>query len=146
MENTLCRISGTTMQNLVFTNGCFDIFHAGHLRLLKYAKSLGGILIVGINSDDSIKRIKGDDRPIISQNDRLNLLKELRCVDHVEIFDEDTPERLLREVCPDILVKGPEAKNAPIPGADFVKSYGGEVIVPDWPVEISTTRILELMR
>lgn len=130
----------------VFTNGCFDILHSGHIRLLRYAKSLGDTLIVGVNSDESVRRIKGENRPINKLKDRVDLLKELRCVDTVILFEEDTPEGMIHFIRPDILVKGPEAANAVIPGAAFVKSIGGKVIVPDWRVEVSTSSILERLR
>jgi rfaE bifunctional protein nucleotidyltransferase chain/domain len=91
---------------IIFTNGCFDIFHRGHLELIKYAKSLGGWLIIGLNSDSSIKRIKGTERPINCQQDRAALLKSLKYVDEVKIFNEDTPLKLIEAIRPDIIVKG----------------------------------------
>lgn len=134
------------MRKIVFTNGCFDILHYGHIRLLEYAKSLGDELIVAINSDASVQRLKGCDRPIIPFKQRLLTLRALRCVDFVCGFEDDTPLKLIEEIHPHILVKGPEAINAPIPGADFVRSYGGEVIVPSWEVDISTTSILKRLQ
>lgn len=130
----------------VFTNGCFDILHAGHLKLLRYAKSLGDLLVVAVNSDDSVRRIKGKGRPINNLRARIDLLRELRCIDAVLQFEEDTPEGLIRFLRPDILVKGPEAAKAIIPGAAFVESIGGKVVVPDWQVGISTTSILERLQ
>lgn len=125
----------------VFTNGCFDILHSGHVQLLEYARSFGDQLIVGVNSDSSCRQLKGPGRPIISCTDRVAVLLALRCVDKAYVFDEPTPEALICELCPDVLVKGPAAKTGPIPGAKWVIDRGGKVIVPDWPVTISTTAI-----
>lgn len=128
---------------LVFTNGVFDILHSGHLRLLNFAADQGDNLLIGINSDDSVKRLKGPTRPIFSEVDRKELLLSLKIVDSVYIFHEDTPENLIKELKPDVLVKGPEAANAPIPGADYVRSYGGKVLIPDLVVAESTTQIIK---
>lgn len=130
----------------VFTNGCFDLLHAGHVRLLEYARSLGDELIVGINGDASVKRLKGPGRPINTLDDRVAVLRSLRAVDKVFVFDDDTPEALICEVAPDILVKGPEAARGPIPGAEWVTLRGGKVVVPQWKVDISTTAICERIR
>lgn len=127
----------------VFTNGVFDIVHSGHIRLLKYARSLGDKLIVGINSDWSTQRLKGPTRPIFNEQQRRQLLEELKCVDEVVIFQSDTPDTLIKSIAPGVLIKGPEAANANIPGAEYVKSYGGKVIIPDWEVAVSTTSIIE---
>ena len=113
---------------LVFTNGCFDILHAGHVDLLNRAKALGTRLVVGINSDESVRRIKGPERPVQDQNSRAAILLSLSSVDAVEIFDEPTPDRLIREVKPDILVKGGDWRPDEIIGSDFVTSYGGHVV------------------
>ncbi len=130
-------------KKIVFTNGCFDIIHAGHIDYLEKAKSLGDILIVGLNSDASISRIKGEKRPIIPQNFRKRVLEGLKSVDLVVIFDEDTPLRLIKEIKPDILVKGGDWKRENIVGADFVQSYGGEVKTIDFVFDISTSKIIE---
>lgn len=130
----------------VFTNGCFDILHRGHVRLLEYAKSLGDTLIVGVNSDVSVRRLKGLGRPINTVEDRVAILQALRVVDKVYVFDDDTPEALICELSPDILVKGPDAARAPIPGAEWVISSGGRVVVPEWTVQVSTTSICERIR
>ena len=98
------------MSKIVFTNGCFDIIHPGHIQVLQFAKSLGDKLIVGINSDSSVKRLKGPDRPINNQEDRKKVLEALRCVDQVVIFDEDRPIRLIKALRPDIVVKGGECR------------------------------------
>jgi rfaE bifunctional protein nucleotidyltransferase chain/domain len=115
------------MGKTVFTNGCFDILHPGHIDLLTRAKALGSRLVVGINSDDSVRAIKGPDRPIMSQEDRKKILEALGIVDEVIIFDERTPEKLIHSVKPNVLVKGGDWSENEIIGADFVKSNGGEV-------------------
>lgn len=111
----------------VFTNGCFDIIHAGHVDMLERARALGTELVVGINSDSSVRKIKGADRPIQDQAARKAVLLGLSSVDEVLIFDELTPEHLIKDVKPDILVKGGDWKPDEIIGADFVRSYGGKV-------------------
>lgn len=115
------------MNKIVFTNGCFDILHPGHISLLEKAKSFGDKLIVGINSDVSVRSIKGKERPINTEKDRATVLMGLTAVDEVKIFDELTPENLIKELKPDILVKGGDWKQSEIIGADFVKNNGGEV-------------------
>jgi D-sedoheptulose 7-phosphate isomerase len=115
------------MEKTVFTNGCFDLLHPGHIDLLRRARALGSRLIVAINSDASVRRIKGDGRPFMNQDDRAEILSALRFVDEVVVFDEATPERLIRELKPDVLVKGGDWKTSEIIGADFVLANGGEV-------------------
>ncbi|MEM8835881.1 MAG: D-glycero-beta-D-manno-heptose 1-phosphate adenylyltransferase [Planctomycetota bacterium] len=118
-------------KRIVFTNGCFDILHAGHLRLLRAARALGDVLVVAINSDDSVRRLKGDDRPVHNQHDRADLLGELESVSIVVVFDEDTPERALERIRPDVLVKGGDYTRDQVVGGAFVESYGGRVaLVP----------------
>jgi len=112
---------------VVFTNGCFDIIHPGHIDLLERARQLGTKLIVGLNSDSSVRAIKGEPRPFLSQTDRAVILKSLRFVDEVRIFVEPTPEELIREIKPDVLVKGGDWKKNEIIGADFVEQNGGKV-------------------
>ena len=130
-------------RKIVFTNGCFDILHAGHVDYLEKAKKLGDILVVGLNSDLSISRIKGNKRPILEEDLRKKVLEGLKSVDLVVIFNEDTPERLIKEIKPDVLVKGGDWNIESIVGADFVKSYGGEVKTIDFKYDISTTKIIE---
>jgi rfaE bifunctional protein nucleotidyltransferase chain/domain len=114
-------------ETIVFTNGVFDILHRGHVDFLAKAKSLGDVLIVGLNTDASVRRIKGRSRPLQNQQDRAAILLALEAVDNVVFFGEDTPERLIHDIRPDILVKGADYKLADIVGASFVKSYGGKV-------------------
>ena len=111
-----------------FTNGCFDILHLGHLSLFKKAKEKCDYLIVGLNSDSSIKNLKGDGRPINEQLTRIEILKSIVYIDEVRIFDEETPLRLIKEISPNILFKGADYNEEDIVGADFVKSYGGKVL------------------
>lgn len=129
-------------KKVVFTNGCFDILHLGHVTYLSYARQLGDLLVVGVNSDASVKRNKGPKRPIVSQEDRAALLLALRCVDYVVFFDEDTPLRLITELVPDILVKGRDwAGN--VVGSDVVEAAGGCVKLADLVAGHSTTGIIE---
>ena len=116
-----------TNKKIVFTNGVFDVLHRGHVDYLAKAKSFGDILIVGLNSDASVHRLKGPKRPLQKQTDRAAILLALWAVDFVVIFGEDTPEKLIRQVRPDLLVKGADYKIRNIVGADFVKSSGGSV-------------------
>ncbi len=115
-------------KKIVFTNGCFDLIHTGHVKYLEKARSFGDILIVGINSDSSMKKIKGSKRPIIAQGDRARIIAGLESVDYVSIFDEATPLRLIKAVKPDVLVKGADWELTKMVGADYIKSYGGSAI------------------
>jgi D-beta-D-heptose 7-phosphate kinase / D-beta-D-heptose 1-phosphate adenosyltransferase len=128
---------------VVFTNGCFDILHAGHLACLEGSKRLGDLLVVGLNSDASVRRLKGDTRPVIDQENRASLLAGLACVDFVVIFDEPTPEELIRELEPDVLVKGGDYTLDQIAGAEFVQAKGGRVVTIPLVQGMSTTSILE---
>ncbi|MBI4981669.1 MAG: D-glycero-beta-D-manno-heptose 1-phosphate adenylyltransferase [Candidatus Omnitrophica bacterium] len=114
-------------KKIVFTNGCFDILHYGHVMYLDKAKTNGDILIVGVNSDSSIKRIKGDLRPIINEYDRLRVVLGLKSVDYAFIFKENTPLNLIKSIKPDVLIKGADWSENNIVGAEFVKSYGGKI-------------------
>lgn len=126
----------------VFTNGCFDILHRGHIELLNTAKQLGDKLIVGINSDESIRKLKGNMRPINLAENRKFLLENLRAVDEVIIFNEPTPYRLIQKLKPNILVKGGDWKKEEIVGADLVLNNGGEVISLNYVDNYSTTNII----
>lgn len=115
-------------KKIVFTNGCFDLLHIGHVKYLKEAKSKGDFLVVGINADASVKRLKGPTRPIQNETDRSEILAALEAVDATVIFTEDTPENLIKSIRPDILVKGGDWKINQIVGGEFVQSYGGQVL------------------
>lgn len=130
-------------QKIVFTNGCFDILHMGHVHILEKAKNLGDFLIVGINSDASVRRIKSDKRPIIPQDQRAYMLAALECVNLVTIFDDDDPFTLIYAIKPDILVKGGDWDLKNIVGYDIVKANGGEVHVINHEVQTSSTKVIE---
>lgn len=130
-------------KRIVFTNGCFDILHVGHLRYLEQAKRLGDFLIVAVNDDASVSRLKGPSRPVNDCEDRMRLVAGLKCVDWVVKFSEDTPERLIRNVLPDVLVKGGDYAVDKIVGYDAVHSNGGEVVALDFYDGYSSTRIIE---
>ena len=132
---------------LVFTNGCFDILHRGHVTYLETARSIGESLVVGVNSDASVRRQnKGDDRPINTLEDRLTILAALECVDAVIAFDNDTPENLIHAVQPDHLVKGGDWKIDDIIGGDFVTQQGGKVHSIAFEHDRSTTQLLDKIR
>ena len=124
LDSTLVSIN---KEKIVFTNGCFDILHPGHIHILDQAKSYGDILIVGLNSDESIKKLKGPKRPKISQKDRLRILSSIKFVDYAILFEEDTPLKLIKKIKPNILVKGGDYNSDDIVGSEFVKSNGGEI-------------------
>ncbi|MGC8490539.1 MAG: bifunctional D-glycero-beta-D-manno-heptose-7-phosphate kinase/D-glycero-beta-D-manno-heptose 1-phosphate adenylyltransferase HldE [Syntrophobacteraceae bacterium] len=128
-------------EKIVFTNGCFDLLHPGHIHLLEEARALGDRLVVGLNSDGSVKRLKGPKRPILAESDRLVLLKALSCVDLVVIFEEDTPLRLIEALRPDILVKGADYLPEQVVGREVVEAYGGRVALVSLMDGYSTTRI-----
>ena len=130
-------------KKVVFTNGCFDILHAGHVTYLTEAKRQGDILIVGVNSDASVKRLKGETRPINSEYDRAFVLLGTKFVDYTVIFNEKTPEKLLDILKPDIHVKGGDYKKEDLPETKIVESYGGEVIILNFVEGKSTTNIIE---
>ncbi len=140
---SICRRVREAKKKIVFTNGCFDIIHVGHAKYLFEAKSFGDILIVGLNSDDSTSRLKGDKRPINNESDRAFVLSALEPVDYVVIFDEDTPAELIKIVKPDVLVKGGDYTKENIVGAEFVESFGGEVKVIPFVEGKSTTSLIE---
>ena len=125
-------------KKIIFTNGCFDIIHRGHLELLRFCRSLGDEVIVGLNSDESVQRLKGSNRPVVSQNDRKKLLEEFRCVDKVYIFEEDDPYKLLQCVQPDIIVKGGDYLSENVIGSDLA-----EVVIFNTIDGYSTTQIID---
>ena len=131
-------------RRIVFTNGCFDLLHRAHLACLQEAAGLGDVLIVAINSDASVRRLKGPSRPVIPEAERAALVAGLACVGHVVVFDEDTPLSLLRQIQPDVLVKG--GTTAEVVGQDYVESYGGQVHRTLSVPELSTTRLLAQLR
>lgn len=131
---------------VVFTNGCFDIIHAGHVAYLSRARTLGDCLVVGLNSDESVRRIKGPERPVNQQKARAAVLGALACVDHVVLFEEDTPLALIERILPDVLVKGGDWAVENIVGADVVRSSGGKVVAIPFEDGFSTTGIIERIR
>jgi D-beta-D-heptose 7-phosphate kinase / D-beta-D-heptose 1-phosphate adenosyltransferase len=128
---------------VVFTNGCFDILHRGHISYLNKAKEFGDILIVGLNSDNGVRRLKGPDRPINSLEDRGQVLSALSCVDHIIPFDEDTPAELIKVIEPDVFVKGGDYTRETLPEAPLVEKQGGEVVLLPYISDRSTTGIIE---
>lgn len=133
-------------QKIVFTNGCFDILHLGHVDYLEKAAGLGDRLIIGLNTDDSVSRFKGPERPIQDQNSRARILSSLQFVDMVVLFNEDTPLELISKLIPDILVKGSDYLAENIVGAEVVKKHGGEVKTIDFVSGYSTSRIIDKIK
>jgi rfaE bifunctional protein nucleotidyltransferase chain/domain len=130
-------------KKIVFTNGCFDLIHPGHIKLLREARAQGDCLILGLNSDESIRSIKDPRRPILDQDERIAVLSELVSIDHIVLFDEQTPLKLIEEIVPDVLVKGGDWDVNTIVGADVVKKNGGNVVVVDLKQGDSTTSIIK---
>ncbi len=137
------RIAG---HKIVFTNGCFDLFHAGHLDLLRQTSSLGEVTVVGINSDESVRRLKGPKRPIVGLADRIAVLAALNFVDYIVPFSEDTPLNLIKEVQPDVLVKGEDWAGKEVVGSDVVNARGGRVQFAKFVPGISTTSLIKKIR
>jgi D-beta-D-heptose 7-phosphate kinase/D-beta-D-heptose 1-phosphate adenosyltransferase len=129
-------------KKLVFTNGCFDLIHAGHVDYLIKSRALGDVLLVALNTDTSVKRIKGDKRPILLQDERAFILSNLKCVDYVTFFEENTPAEIISELIPDILVKGADWDINKIVGREVVESNGGEVKTIKFVNDQSTTKII----
>ncbi len=130
-------------KKIVFTNGCFDIIHTGHINLLNAAKKFGDVLILGLNSDSSVRRLKGKNRPIVPQHERAEIMSALSAVDIVTIFYEDDPYNIIKDIKPDVLVKGGDWPLDKIIGADIVKSYGGKVKNIKYIKGQSTTNIIK---
>jgi D-glycero-beta-D-manno-heptose 1-phosphate adenylyltransferase len=141
-----CNIWRGTGRKIVFTNGCFDILHHGHLDLIAKAADLGNVLVLGLNTDASVRRLKGPERPVTNEQDRALQVASLLCVDAVCLFDEDTPAELINEVRPDILVKGGDYTINNIVGADFVTSYGGKVEIIPFVEGYSTTSLISKIK
>lgn len=133
-------------KKIVFTNGCFDILHAGHVRYLKESKKFGDILIVGLNSDISVKKIKGESRPINSEMDRAEVLAGLEAVNYIVLFDETSPVKLLEEIKPDIYTKGADYTVETLPEAKTVLSYGGKIEFIKFLEGRSTTKIIDKIK
>jgi len=131
---------------VVFTNGCFDLVHRGHIHLLRQAKALGDLLIVGLNSDVSVKTIKGPDRPIMPEADRIELIAALEMVDYVVVYSEPDPYQIIAAIKPNVLVKGGDWSADEIVGADVVEQNGGRVAVVPYLPGFSTTQIIERIR
>lgn len=146
-EELLQKLDQTrTSKKIIFTNGCFDLLHVGHVRYLQEAKKLGDLLVVALNSDDSVKKLKGPTRPVQTENDRAEILAALGCVDFTTIFTEETPEKIIRKIMPNILVKGGDWKIEQIVGADFVQANGGKVFSLQFIDGKSTTSLIQKAR
>jgi D-glycero-beta-D-manno-heptose 1-phosphate adenylyltransferase len=143
-EDLLKRIAfwRTLGDKIVFTNGCFDILHAGHIHLLYSCNTYGDRIVIGLNADSSVKRLKGDSRPVNDQHARAALLSSIELVDAVVIFEEDTPEKLIQALKPDVLVKGGDWEKKNIVGSSFVESYGGTVETIPYLDGFSTSEII----
>lgn len=137
------RAARSENKQVVFTNGCFDILHVGHVRYLQQARNLGDLLVVGLNSDRSVKALKGESRPIVPEGERAEVLAALAAVDLVALFDEDTPLELIRTVIPDILVKGGDYREEDIVGRDVVLENGGRVQVIAFVPGASSTNVID---
>ena len=133
-------------QRLVFTNGCFDILHVGHVRYLAAARALGDVLLVAINSDRSVRELKGAGRPVMNESERAEMLAALAAVDYVTVFDENSPRTLITEVLPDILVKGGDYQLDEIHGREEVEAAGGRVLSLPFVEGASTTSIIERLK
>jgi len=148
-QSALAKILGRLRsrgRTIVFTNGCFDVLHRGHVEYLQFCRRQGDVVVVGLNSDNSIKIIKGPDRPINSQHDRAVVLGGLEAVDYVTIFDEPTPLRLIQQVRPDVLVKGADWAQKGVVGREFVESYGGKVALAPLVDGKSSTATIEKVK
>ena len=133
-------------KTVVFTNGCFDLLHPGHVRYLEKARAEGDVLVVALNSDDSVRKIKGEDRPVLSEEERSEIIGSLGCGDFVTTFEEDTPENIIEELVPTVLVKGGDWPVDKILGRQVVEENSGRVISIDFEEEYSTSNILKRIR
>ena len=137
------RAAGST---IVLANGCFDLFHVGHVRYLAGAKAIGDVLVVGINSDRQTRLLKGDGRPYMPENERAELVSALRCVDYVTIFDEPTVEELIRAMKPDYHAKGTDYTTDTVPEREIVREYGGQVAIVGDPKDHSSTELIRTVK
>lgn len=145
MKNLVTKLKADG-KTIVFTNGCFDILHAGHVRYLQAARELGDCLILGLNSDQSVRNLKGPTRPINDQNDRAEVLSALSAIDYVVIFEEATAERLVGEIQPSIYVKGGDYNVKDLPEANIIASYGGKtILIPEVPGKSSSNIIKKII-
>jgi D-beta-D-heptose 7-phosphate kinase/D-beta-D-heptose 1-phosphate adenosyltransferase len=133
-------------RTVVFTNGCFDVLHVGHVRYLQQARALGDLLVVGVNTDAGVRRLKGPKRPIVPEDERAELLAALECVDYVTLFDEPTPEECLRQLRPAIHAKGGDYTEDQLPEAAVVRGYGGEIRIMPLVPGRSTTDVVNRIR
>jgi glycerol-3-phosphate cytidylyltransferase len=133
-------------RKIVFTNGCFDVIHEGHIRLFEFAKSLGDCLVVGINSDSSVRALKGDSRPINNQEQRASIVASIRFVDYCFIFDDYTPIPSIKKLRPSIHVKGGDYKLEELPETEVIRQYGGEILIFPFYKDFSTTSILDKIK
>lgn len=145
-EQLVERLKSRGDQRVVFTNGCFDLVHRGHVDYLSRARDLGDLLILGLNSDSSVRRLKGPSRPIVDEKSRALLLAAFQFIDYVVLFEEDTPYELIKAAQPDILVKGGDYRPEDIVGYDIVKQRGGQVVTIDFVPGFSTTNIVEKLQ
>ena len=148
VDSLLCEIERHRKKNktIVFTNGCFDVLHRGHVEYLQFCRRQGDVVIVGLNSDGSVRTIKGPERPINNQHDRAVLLAALEAVDYVTTFDEPTPLSLIQKVRPDVLVKGEDWAEKGVVGREFVESYGGKVALAPLVQGKSSSATIEKMK
>lgn len=142
-RDLVARFGRPRTETVVFTNGCFDILHRGHVSYLTQARALGDRLVVGLNDDASVRRLKGAGRPVVNQDDRAYVLAALACVDAVTLFDEDTPAELIAALLPDVLVKGGDYSPEQVVGRDIVESHGGRLVLIPFVAGRSTTDILQ---
>lgn len=144
-EKLVEKISELRAQNvkIVLANGCFDLFHVGHIRYLSGAKELGDFLIVGINSDEQVKRLKGEKRPYMPERERAEIISSLRCVDFVTIFNEPTVEQLIRAIRPDFHAKGTDYTTETVPEREIVRECGGQTAIVGDPKDHSSTELIE---
>jgi rfaE bifunctional protein nucleotidyltransferase chain/domain len=133
-------------QKIVFTNGCFDLLHQGHVTYLNFCRGQGDVVVVGLNSDASVRRLKGPTRPVNDAESRARVLAALGDVDYVTAFEEDTPEKLIRKIAPDVLVKGEDWAGKKVAGAEFVEKRGGKVVFAPFVQGKSTTLLIEKMK